>query len=185
MLYGAWQAMSHLLTFMNISDGSAIPPEDQATNEQVATLFDAMRIRVMAARMYQGLQIRMRQQFRMAVGNDNSKLSRDQRVVIAKLLNQYSSKAEGAYSIDDILADLTTIYQRYLTREDADAAIAYFSSRAGQDLLTAQPKIEGEAAPLVQQRAQKKGDVLTGELKGDLAAIKQQSAPSDTQPAKQ
>ena len=92
---------------------------------------------------------------------------------IEKLLNQYSAKVPNVYSIDEMLADMSTIYQRYLTQEDVDAAIAFYSSTAGQDLLNAEPKIAREALPMIQQRSQAKGDALTAEMKKDLIAIRQ------------
>jgi hypothetical protein len=163
----------------------AIPPENQATREQVTRLFEAMRVREPAMLASQGMLIRLRQQMWNAAGNDNSKLPQEQRLAIAKLLKEYTAKAENVYPVDEMLADLSTIYQRYLTRDDADATIAFYTSKAGQDLLNAEPRIGGEAMPMVQQRAKEKGDALTAELTKELAAIKQQPATSGTLPAKQ
>ena len=163
----------------------AIPPEKRATKEQVAKLFEAMRVREEAMRVSQALQLKVRQQLRAAVGSNNSQLPLEQRTAIEKLLNHYSAKVTTMYSIDEMLADMSTIYQRYLTQKDVDAAIAFYSSGAGQDLLNAEPKIAQEVLPMVLQRSQKKGDALTAEMKNSLVAIKPESAPPNTQPAKQ
>jgi len=163
----------------------AIPPEYQATKEQVTRLFEAMRVRELTMRVSQGLRIRLLQQLREAVGNDNSRLPQEERLAIAKLLNKYAANSENVYPVDEILADLSTVYQRYLTQEDADATIAFYASKAGQDLLNAEPRIGGEAMSMVQQRAKEKGDAFAEELKKELAVIKQQSAPLGTLPTKQ
>lgn len=160
----------------------AVSPENQATKAQLAKLFEAMRVREQAMRVSQGLQIRLRQQLQVAVGNNNSKLPLEQRTAIKKLLNQYSAKAPNVYPIDEMLADMSTIYQRHLTREDIDATITFYSSRAGQNLLNAEPKIAREALPMIQQRSQDKGDALIAEMKKDLTAIRQQSISSDFKP---
>jgi hypothetical protein len=85
---------------------------------------------------------------------------------------------------NDLASDgLSAIYQHYLTREDVEARIAFYNSKAGQDLLDTEPRIAGEAMPMMQQRAQEKGDVLTEELKTRLAEIKQPK-PSAAQAVK-
>jgi hypothetical protein len=167
---------------------TAIPQEDRATKEQLMKLFEAMRIReqmqTMRSIVPQMVQGQLRQQLRETVG-DNTKLSPDQRAAVEKLINNYIERSVNVYSIDEMLGDMTTIYQRYLTREDVDGMIAFYTSPAGQHLLNAQPKIAKDYMPVVMQRAQERSRALTTEMMKDLAAIKQQSAPSGTSPAKQ
>jgi hypothetical protein len=168
----------------------AIAPGDQATKEQLMKLFDVMRIRqqmqTVRAIVPQMVEGQLRQQLRaLSDGGSSSNLTPEQRAAAEKLMNQYIEKAVNVYPVDEMLADMTTIYQRYLTREDVDGLIAFYSSSPGRHLLDAQPHIAKEYMPVVMQRAQERTKALTAEMMKDLAAIKEQAAPSGRQPTKQ
>lgn len=165
----------------------AIPAEHRATKEQLTKLFDEMRIReqmqttrkiiptMVETRVKEQMQV-MREQ--MAPG---AKLTPSQRADLDKLMHKYMEKAINIYPVDEMIGDLTGIYQEYLSREDVDAMIAFYNSPAGQHLLDAQPKITRELMPVVMQRATERTKLLTAEMMKDIAALKESSGK--TQPA--
>lgn len=162
-----------------------IPPEDRATAEQLGRLFLAMRIRqqVQSLRnlipsMVQG---QIREQSREL--GTQSRLTPEQREVLELISHKYLEKAINVYSIDEMIGDMTSIYQRYLTREDVDAMIAFYSSTAGQHLLDAQPKISKEYMPLVMKRVQERTRLLTAEMMKEAAAATR--VPKSTTPSNQ
>ena len=61
-------------------------------------------------------------------------------------------RASDLYKSDEMIADMTALYQKYLTRSDVDGIIAFYSSSAGQRLLDIQPVIMQEYLPIVMQR---------------------------------
>ena len=66
-----------------------------------------------------------------------------------KVMSKYVGKAMDLYPADEMLADMTAIYQRHLSKDDVDGLIAFYSSPAGQHLLDAQPVIAKEYMPMV------------------------------------
>jgi hypothetical protein len=167
----------------------AIPAGDRATSEQLGKLFEAMRLREQVEKMRnivpQMVEGQLRQQMQeMTAGTANSNVTQAQRAAAEKLVTKYVEKAANLYPVDEMIADMTTIYQRYLTREDVDGMIAFYSSPAGQHLLDAQPKIAQEYMPLVMSRVQERSKTLTAELAKDLAALKAASNAPPTQPVK-
>ena len=166
---------------------TAISPEDQATKEQLTKLFEVMRIRdqMLATRriiptMVEG-QVRQQMQAMSAQIAPDSKMTVEQRAQLDQMLHKYMEKAMDMYPVDEMIADMTGLYQEHLTREDVDAMIAFYGSPAGQHVLDAQPKIAQEYVPLVMRRTAERTKTLTAEMMKDMAALKQSSGR--TQPA--
>ncbi|HUB30055.1 MAG TPA: DUF2059 domain-containing protein [Terracidiphilus sp.] len=155
-----------------------IAPEDQPTKEQLTKLFEVMRIRDQMQNMRKivpaMIETQMRAQIRAmsAEMSPGSKTTADQRAAVERLLHKYVDKAERLYPVDEMIDDASGLYRKYLSREDVDALIAFYSSAAGQHLLDAQPKIAQEYMPLVMQRTQERTKTLTAEMMKDLAALK-------------
>jgi hypothetical protein len=153
-----------------------IQPEDQASKAQLTQLFEVMRIRdqILAMRKIVPAMIetQMRAQFRSMSGSD-AKLTPNQRAQVDQLVHKYVEKAINLYSVDEMLDDMSGLYQEHLSREDVDGMIAFYQSAPGQHLLEAQPKIAQEYMPMVMRRAQERSQMLTAEMMKDLAALKE------------
>ena len=164
----------------------AIAPEDRATKDQLAKLFDAMRIREQVQAMRnvvpQIVESQLRQQMHQLSGADGSKMTPEQRAAADKIVAKYVEQSINIYPVDEMLADMSTIYQRYLTRQDVDALTAFYNSSVGQHLLDAQPKIAQEFMPLAIGRAEERSKVLTAEMMKDLNELKQSSKPAPASP---
>ena len=87
------------------------------------------------------------------------------------------------YKSDEMIADMTELYQKYLTRWDVDGMIAFYSSLAGQRLLDIQPVIVQEYLPLVMQRMQDRVKTLTDEMQKELMERIKPNAPPVDSPA--
>ncbi|HEX3892151.1 MAG TPA: DUF2059 domain-containing protein [Terracidiphilus sp.] len=161
----------------------AIPPEQQATKEQLAHLFDVMRIRdqmqttrrIVPAMVESQLKEQMQAMTMLSPG---SKLTASQRAELDRLLRKYVEKAVNLYPVDEMIADMTGLYQEHLTRDDVDAMTTFYGSPAGQHLLDAQPKIAQEYMPLVMRRTAERTKTLTAEMMKDVAAL----TPSSSRP---
>lgn len=169
---------------------TAIPPEDQPTKDQLMKLFDAMRIRQQMATMHGMVRSMVEGQLREQMNaitseTSGSRLSPEQRARAQRVTAKYVEKSIGLYPDDEMLGDMATIYQRYLTREDVDAMIAFYSSSSGQHLLDAQPRIAQDFMPLVMQRVQERSKVLTAEMMKELNEVMQSPKPAPASPPKQ
>lgn len=188
LLAGQAVAVSPSGTTTQEQAAPSIAPEDQATKEQLNKLFDVMRIRDQMQSMQKIIpsavesQLKGQMQTMMAQNPSGPQLTATQRDQLDQLMHKYMEKAMNLYPVDEMLADMTGLYQHYLTREDVDAMIAFYGSPAGQHVLDAQPKIAREYMPLVMSRMSERSKALTAEMMKDAAVLKESSG--ETQPTK-
>ncbi len=167
---------------------AAIPADQQATKEQLANLFELMRVRELVASLSKTLPALMQQQItaRMKqMQQDNPALAsptEEQQQAISKIRNRFMERVLDLYKSDEMIADMTELYQKYLTRSDVDGIIAFYSSPAGQRLLEIQPVIMQEYLPLVMQRMQDRIKTLTDEMQKELMEAIKPNAPSADKP---
>lgn len=161
---------------------SAIPPDQQPTKEQLIKLFELMRLREQLQSFMKMMPPAMQQQVQAQAQEMASKLpagrvlTSEQQAAIEKVTNKYMEKALNVYPIDEMLDDLTAIYQHHINRSDVDAFIVFYSSPAGQHLLDEQPAIMKEYMPIAMKRAQDRSKVLTADLTRDLEELIKSSA---------
>jgi hypothetical protein len=153
---------------------AALPADQQATKEQIAKLFEVMRIRKQMDMMLKMMPVMakqaMQQQQQVMLNNlpADRQLTEEQRQALNKLTEGIIEKAMSAYPMDAMIADATTVYQRHISREDADAMIAFYGSPAGQHLLDAQPVIAHEYMPLAMERMKSVTAVLSDEAAKEI-----------------
>ncbi len=102
---------------------------------------------------------------------EDQRLTTQQQADIDKLTQKYMDKAIHLYPVEEMLGDMSDIYQRYLSRTDVEAFIAFYSSQPGQDLLNIQPVIMKQYMPLVMKRTQERTKALTDEMTKDVTDV--------------
>jgi uncharacterized protein len=153
------------------------PADQQPTKEQLAKLFDVMRLRDQMQSMRQIVPSMVQQQIKSAMKQTESdlpagtKLTPEQRQEMEKVMSKYVGKAMDLYPADEMLTDMTTVYQRHLSKDDVDGLIAFYSSAAGQHLLDAQPLIAKEYMPLVMEKVLQRSQTMTKEMMKEMAEI--------------
>src|ERR1019366_5678346 len=150
---------------------SMVPADQQPTKEQLAKLFDAMRVKQQIQSVQKVvptmIQQQIKEQSRQMTAGAN--LTPEQLTRTEKIMGKYTEKAMSVYSPDDMIDDMTGIYQRHLSREDVDGMIAFFTSPAGQHLLDQQPVIMQEYMPLVMKRVAERRKTLNAEMMKEMA----------------
>lgn len=176
-----------------------IPADQQATREQLAKLFEVMRMRqqfdsllkMIPAMVEQQMHAQMKEMVAQMPGAREP--TPEQQAALDKLMSKYMQKAANIYPAAEMIADASTVYQRHLTRSDVDEYIAFYSSPAGQHLLDAQPVIMREYMPMVMGRMQARSKELYADLAKDIheamsASVSQgpagSSAPAETPASK-
>lgn len=153
----------------------AVAADQQPTNEQLAKLFEVMRLREQMQSMRQMVPSMVQQQIQSAMSQTEAnlpagtKLTREQRAGMEKVMSKYVGKAMDLYPADEMQTDMTAIYQRHLSRDDVDGLIAFYSSAAGQHLLDAQPVIAQEYMPLVMGKVSERSQAMTKEMMKEMA----------------
>jgi len=130
-----------------------LPEEQQATAEQISTLLDTMRIKDQMNTVLDLMQMMVQQQMQQQREVLNSRqLTREQEERINNFLQQRMEKARDLYPINEVIADAGTLYQKYISREDADVFIEFYRTPAAQRLIDVQPTMSQELLPLVLSR---------------------------------
>lgn len=160
-----------------ITPATAIPTDQQPTPEQLHRLFEAMRLREQLKSLTTMMPAMVRQQLNEQVKESmprlpgSNKFTPEQEKAVRGVLDKYMQKALHIYTPDEMLSDMTAIYQRHFTRDDVDAFIAFYTSPAGRHLLEAQPQVTKEYMPVVMQRVQERSTALAEQERQEMNAL--------------
>ena len=159
-------------TAIDSATAPLIPDSQQPTREKLAQLFEAMRLREQvqsSLKMMSGMmQQQIKEQGKQLTEKGGNAPSPEQQAATEKVMGKFMEKAMNIVTIDEMLDDMATVYQRHFTRYDIDDFITFYHSPAGQHLLEQQPVIMKEYMPLVMKRAQERTKTLSEELIKDL-----------------
>lgn len=153
---------------------ASIPADQQASTEQLTRLFAVMRLRQQLETVTTMMPALVRQQLDSSTKDmmptlpGGAALTPQQQQAVKDLINSYVEKSMHIYTADEMLHDMTTVYQRHFTRTDVDAYIAFYESPAGRHMLDAQPQIMNEFMPMVMQRVQERSKVLVEQQRKDM-----------------
>jgi hypothetical protein len=156
---------------------SVIPSDQQATKEQIEKLFEVMRLKKQMQSMMGMMPQIILQSFQAQMKNINETLPPGKRLMpqdqaaLEKVMNKYMQRATEVYPVDEMIADAIPVYQRHISRTDADAVIAFYSSSAGQRILEEQPAIMSEYMAIVTGHMQDLMKPLADEMKAEMQEI--------------
>ena len=154
-----------------------IPEEQQATKEQLARLFEVMRIRQQMAAMTHNMPVLMQQQFQQQLEQmkkDNpqmASMNEEQQQAMKKIMSSFMERAMNLYPADEMIGDVTALYQKHLSRPDVEATIDFYSSPAGQHVLNMVPAMMQEFMPMVMQKTQDRMRPLILDMTKQMAEI--------------
>ena len=154
-----------------------IPSDQQPTTEQLSKLFEVMRIKQQMQSMRQMVPSMVQEQIQAAVKQTEaglpagSKLTAEQRERMQAIMSKYVGKSMDLYPADEMLTDMTAIYQRHLSKDDVDGLIVFYSSPAGQHLLNAQPVIAQEFMPVVMSKVAERSQVMKKEMMKEMGEV--------------
>jgi hypothetical protein len=154
---------------------ATIPVDQQPTKEQLAKLFDLMRVHEQLASVTKMMPALMQQQFAAQakqMQKDHPEIptqTEEQQKASAKVMNKFMERAMNLYGSDEMIADMSSLYQKHLSRSDVDGIIAFYSSPSGQHMLDMMPVIMTEFMPTVMRRVQERIAPLTTEMIKEMA----------------
>ena len=178
--------LSSLFAAPDSPPAPGVPPDQQASSAQVTKLLQLMhpegQMELLAKAMPLPMSTLMKQQFQTQVTlktqNRPGALTPEQEATLAVLRSKYEEKALTFYSTDDMIADMSPIYQRHMTQSDVDAYIAFYSSPAGQRMVDLQPVITKEVMPVLGRHMLAAQKELTDQMKKEIDACIGSSAPA-------
>ena len=154
-----------------------IPEDQQATKEQLGRLFEVMRVKQQMGSITRSVRGVMQQQFQQQfeqMKRENpqmASMTEEQQQAMDKVMGGFMEKAMNLYAVDEMIADVTEIYQKHMSRPDVEATIAFYSSPAGQRVLDIVPAIMQEYLPKVMQKTQDRMKPLILELSKQMVEV--------------
>jgi hypothetical protein len=178
--------LSSLFAAPDSPPAPTVPPDQQPSSAQVTKLLQLMhphdQMELLMKAMPFPLSTLMKQQFQNQVTlktqNRPGALTPEQQAALAALMSKYEQKALTVYSTDEMIADMSPIYQRHMTQTDVEAYIAFYSSPAGQRMVGLQPVVEKELMPVLMRQILAAQKELTDEMKKDIDACISSTAPA-------
>ena len=165
-----------------------IAPENQASADQLSKLFEVMRIKQQMQSMRTMVPAMVQQQIQAAMKQTEeglpagSKLTPELRDKMQAIMGKYVAKAMDLYPTDEMLTDMTGIYQKHLSKDDVDGLTMFYGSPAGQHLLDAQPVIAQEYMPMVMGKVGQRSQAMTREMMKEMADAVPANKPAQTKP---
>jgi hypothetical protein len=168
---------------------AAIPADQQPTKEQLAKLFEVMRLRQQLDGVMKAMPAMIQQNIQEQAKDLASKLpggaalTPEKQAELDKIVSKFMQKALNIYTVDEMIGDMTVLYQRHLSRSDVDAFIAFYNSPAGEHLLDQQPAIMQEYMPLVMTRMRERSKAINDELLKELQECTESKEPATAKSA--
>lgn len=159
------------------SAATTIPPDEQATREQIEKLFEVMRLRKQMESVMNMMPRVVEQSYRTEMKNVNAQLPPGKRIMpqdqaaLEKVMGKYMQQAQTIYPIDEMIADAIPVYQRHISKSDMDAVTAFYGSPTGQRLLDEQPAIMNEYMAVVMSHMQDRSKRLTDAMEAEIQQI--------------
>jgi hypothetical protein len=159
------------------STTAPVPADQQATKAQIDKLFELLRLRKQMESMMGMIPRVVQQSFQAQMKDMNAKLPPGKRLMpqdqaaLEKVMNKYMQEAVNVYPIDEMIADAVPVYQRHISRSDADAVIAFYSSPPGQRLLDEQPAMMSEYMAILMPHLQDRSKRLTDRMEAEMQQI--------------
>jgi hypothetical protein len=167
---------------------TVIPTDQQPTKEQLAKLFEVMKVRDQLASVTKMMPALMQQEMKAHMEQmkknhpEMAAMNQVQQQVAAQVMNKFMTQIFELYTSDEMVADLVGIYQKHLTSSDVDVMIAFYISPTGQHMVAAQPVIMKEYMPLVMSQMQARLKPLIEEMSKEMEQIAKPATSSAEKP---
>lgn len=168
---------------------AVVPVDQQPTKEQLAKLFELTQVHQQVASVTKMMPAFIQRQMTAQMAQlrkdhpEISSANEDQERAITKAMDKLIENTANLYSSDEMIADMTGLYQKYLTRADVDGMIDFYGSPAGKHMLSQVPVIMKEFMPLVAQRVNERSKPLLDEFAKEVEGITQPKTPATDKPA--
>jgi len=158
---------------------AAIPLDQQPTKEQIVKLFEVKRERERLQPQLDATLPINEKQFQGQLEDLALKLTHSgflthkQQMAVKKVSNNYWKSVRDAYSVDQMIDDLSVPYRHHLNRSDVDAMIVFYASPAGHHLANAPPDFR-MSVQMMMKRLQEPHNALPDELTNDKEELTKQ-----------
>jgi hypothetical protein len=138
-----------------------------ATKEDVQRYLDVMHSREMMAQMMEAMAKPMHQMIHEQYMKDNDKLPAD----FEERMNKMMDDTMKSIPWEEMLQSMVPVYQKYLTKGDIEAIVAFYSAPTGQKLLRKIPAMMAEAMQSMMPILRKQIDGMNERIQEEVAQL--------------
>jgi hypothetical protein len=173
-----------------------IPRDQQATEQQIRKYFEVTRERRQLQQVLIWMPTVIEQQFQEQLRNIAAKLPPGKGITppvqaaLEKVRAKYIQRANEVFPIERMEADIIPVYQRHISRADADTLIEFYRSPPAQRMLDAEPIVMSDIMAIEMPLMQLHAQLLTNEMSAEMQklfkpelATQGATAPSSNAPA--
>lgn len=161
-----------LLALFFISGGVAQqnPVDAPASKEDIQRYLDVTHTREMMQQMVDVMSKQEHQMVHEQYLKDKNNLPPDFEDRVNKMMDDFMR----SFPRDEMLDAMTPVYQKYLTKNDVDALVAFYSGPTGKKMLKDMPAMMGEAMQAMRPVMEKRMESMKQQIDQQTAQLKKQ-----------
>jgi hypothetical protein len=117
-----------------------VPEMQRASLDEVKAMFEAMNLKQQSAETMRAMQTQLVHTFETEMNKQTPPPTTRQLQEFRTMMNE----AMATVRVEDLIDDMASIYQKYLTRDEIVAIRTFYSSPEGKSMLVKMPTILGE-----------------------------------------
>lgn len=156
-----------------------LPADQQASRADIERMFQALRLQAQMKNIQDAMITNMDQLVEQSLPKEVLKdLTPAQRKKYDAYTQRTRERARNLYPIPEMLDDFVPVYQRYFSKADVDAVVAFYSSPVGARLLDSQPEMTKEGMAVLMPKLQERMQKMMEEIRHDAEDIFKDDAPA-------
>lgn len=138
-------ALGLLLAVSGVCAQNVPAGADSASTQDIERLMAAMHVHDRVQLIMENSRKQSKTMFEEILRKELPDATKDELVQMQGMIDDMIDYIHKDYPIDAVMHDMVPVYQRHLTKSDAEGLIAFYSSSLGQKLLHELPAITTEA----------------------------------------
>jgi hypothetical protein len=157
----------------------ALPADQQASRADIQRLFQALRLEAQLQTMQEAVAANLEQVMEESIPQESLKtLTPAQRKKYDAYTQRTRARARSVYPVPEMLNDFVPVYQRYFSKSDVDAVVAFYTSPVGTRLLDSQPEMLKEGMGAIMPKLQDRVQKMMDEIRRDAEDVFKDDAPA-------
>jgi hypothetical protein len=136
-----------------VAQQATAAPDAPATPEQIHKMFDLLSSQAEMDQMMDSMLQPMIQTMRQTFKQEMPNATPEELSKMESAMHTAIKEVRQAYPREEMLQDLTPIYQKHFTKSDLDGVIAFYSSPSGQKFRKEMPAMVGEFMQVMMPKA--------------------------------
>jgi hypothetical protein len=155
---------------------------DPASKEQIAKILEITKAKTQAEAIMNGVRQQttgmMTEEFKKRAPNAPPEMIAEMAAAMSEMTDSIGS------NVSELIDDMVPVYEKYISRQEADAMIAFYSSPEGQSVMQKMPAMATEAMQVSMNKMKTKMDPIMERMNKRMEEIVKKYQPQTSSQAK-